>query len=155
MSHEKALASLSWGTSAQVSDVAHGPLVYSPSLEAGRLYTLVKRVIVTPTYLDNSKCRGLAWTCQLGVYISDPDRVCCPWDDNKIISWLIIIWYQYVSNNFDMKTIYSFVTMPKWQQLYKRFYLKRLSNLVKDRGSSWMKLLIFYYMMNKNKWILK
>ena len=30
--------------------------------------------IITSAYLDNSKCRGLAWTCQLGVYIQYGQR---------------------------------------------------------------------------------
>ena len=56
--------------------------------KSGHLYTPVKHVIITPAYLDKGKRWGLAWRCSLGVYISDTAHVCCPWDNNTVISWL-------------------------------------------------------------------
>ena len=44
--------------------VTHISLFFTLHLsKSGRLYTPVKRVIITPAYLDNGKRRGLAWTC--------------------------------------------------------------------------------------------
>ena len=44
--------------------VTHISLFFTLHLsKLGRLYTPVKRVIITPAYLDNGKRRGLAWTC--------------------------------------------------------------------------------------------
>ena len=54
--------------------------------KSGHLYTPVKHVIITPAYLDKGKRCGLAWRCSLGVYISDTAHVCCPWDNNTVIS---------------------------------------------------------------------
>ena len=56
--------------------------------KSGLLYTPVKHVIITSAYLDKCKRWGLAWRCSLGVYISDTAHVCCPWDNNTVISWL-------------------------------------------------------------------
>ena len=84
------------------------------------------------------------------MYISDTTHMCCPWDDDKIISWFVIFWYPEVRHfSINLLTIiwrnsFGYVTTLfnlfrilihfSQSQSGKRSYLKRTFNNTEQSG---------------------